>query len=475
VVASAWSRYVCKYALKCEVSGSLELDEAALTKLGLHNTSLLQGKLASAAFTSKPMGPGELALIATGEPLVVKSFTVKYVDCRPPEQRTLTFLHGSGVFINEVTRYGGRPRTPDLSGLTFPEYFAQYEVRSPKEGKPSDALRNHAPMVDQFGSNVWRLTERRMVRLTDHHPAHQAQAFFHRLLLERVPLQESEEEILPSDGSYFNECVRQGILAKAKDLHDVLEAYATFHMYDMHVVSNLREQLQATTDITLLAHSIGDVDLANLTAEEAEAHTEFMESLFADDSWDGDGEPLCNTLDMEEGHEGSIPIEAMEGMMGEVVQELGATSEGGPHPVQDTSHSSGNNQDYGPTPLPLSAMTAEEIALLKNVMTLGNDQMGAMRGIIEEINAAATATQDYQDPVVLFMSGGPGTGKTHALKHLLPFLKALGHRVLITATKQQQPRTSRHQKQTPWMQRLASHHGGYSPRFTQMAQLLTGF
>jgi hypothetical protein len=89
IYAAVWSRYVLKYALKCEPTGHLAFSRANLKRLGYDDESKHQILLASLLLSQQPLGPSEAALACLDIPIISADCDVKYVSSALPKQRTL--------------------------------------------------------------------------------------------------------------------------------------------------------------------------------------------------------------------------------------------------------------------------------------------------------------------------------------------------------------------------------------------------
>ncbi|WIA35958.1 hypothetical protein OEZ86_004336 [Tetradesmus obliquus] len=132
------------------------------------------------------------------------------------------------------------------------DYFAQHIVvgHDSNVQRPQGATTDHA-VKDQLTNSVYRCEKRRLVRLTDFHPVYQSEAFFYKHLLCSKPWH-SEEDMRPRNGSWFNECVRQGVVSSLADVDKAIDDYASSHMHDTVVTEQLRDLFKQKQDLSFL-------------------------------------------------------------------------------------------------------------------------------------------------------------------------------------------------------------------------------
>jgi hypothetical protein len=78
---------------------------------------------------------------------------------------------------------------------------------------------------------VYKLAEDRVVRFTDFSPQYQPNEFFFKVMVMHTPFH-TEDYLVATDGSYYNECVRRGVIRNTKDLETVLDDYCVYHMHE---------------------------------------------------------------------------------------------------------------------------------------------------------------------------------------------------------------------------------------------------
>ena len=131
VTNASWSFYLLKYAVKCEPAGSMNIDLANASVLGLSSLSEIQLKLVSSAILSRTISGSEAALSCLKIKTIHRSDSVTFIDSSPPEKRTSIYRKVSGICLHSTQVYAQRP--VNLSDLTFYDYFTMYEVvRTPK-------------------------------------------------------------------------------------------------------------------------------------------------------------------------------------------------------------------------------------------------------------------------------------------------------------------------------------------------------
>jgi hypothetical protein len=240
VTNCAWSKYVLKYACKADVASSLAIDPRTAEQLGIYTVSQQRIRFASAVVLSKAVSPSETACLAAGIPLINTSYNVAYVDVSPPAKRRAR-LSGSGLMsASHVTIYMSRP--PECRDLCFEQYFQQYVVVSHNSAVELPRAAQSCLGCDLLGNKVFKYPDGqdRLVRFTDFHHVHQSEAFFYKqLLFSRA--WGSKEQLLSHDGSWFNECVRQGVVTSMADIDAAIEAYGSFHMHETVLIEQLRD------------------------------------------------------------------------------------------------------------------------------------------------------------------------------------------------------------------------------------------
>lgn len=79
ITNDAWSLYMLKYSMKCEPAGSLHLNRATATQLGLGHLSDLQLKIVGALHLHRSISVAEAALTCSQFPIVSSSRAVDVV------------------------------------------------------------------------------------------------------------------------------------------------------------------------------------------------------------------------------------------------------------------------------------------------------------------------------------------------------------------------------------------------------------
>lgn len=178
ITSSSWSYYVLKYAVKCEPTGRLCLDVEAAKRLGIHGVSDAQLKVIAALTMSKPLSATTVAVTLLGIDTIIKSQGVSKVSSVPPALRIRFVSNCRQIYVPLVDKYCARPSA--LSELTFVDYFKYYQVEQrPLQSKPLIGR-------DGLGKFVYA-NPYKLVRFTDYHPAHHAEAYFYNALLQKIP------------------------------------------------------------------------------------------------------------------------------------------------------------------------------------------------------------------------------------------------------------------------------------------------
>eukprot|EP00959_Pyramimonas_sp_CCMP1952_P438743 9185541-Pyramimonas_sp.AAC.1 len=115
-----------------------------------------------------------------------------------------------------------------MATLTFVQFFKKYVLK-----KPSESLRTPTVGTTTFGYHIYAAPENHVVRFTDFHPSKQVEGYSYNVLLDHIPFK-SEHELISrtnSSGTYVQELFERGILASEDQLHNLADAYATYHLY----------------------------------------------------------------------------------------------------------------------------------------------------------------------------------------------------------------------------------------------------
>lgn len=86
---------------------------------------------------------------------------------------------------------------------------------------------------------MWRLEQARTIRRAIGHPKCPHMSFYYNLLLSHIPFRD-EQAVLPADGDYFVECVRQGIFTTTAELDRHIQAYAKYNLWTNAVLDKIR-------------------------------------------------------------------------------------------------------------------------------------------------------------------------------------------------------------------------------------------
>jgi hypothetical protein len=251
ITSSSWSYYVLKYAVKCEPAERLCLDVEAAKRLGIHGVSDSQLKVIAALTMSKPLSATTVALTMLGIDTIMKSQGVSKVSSAPPALRMRFISSCRQIYIPLVDKYCARPSC--LSNLTFVDYFKYYQIeRRPLQSKPligRDGLGNFVyANADQF----------KLVRSTDYHPAHHAEAYSYNVLMQKIPFRSVSELLSPvqtnPSQSYFVECVLKGIISEVDDLEAHVAEYASRQLWRF-------EQRQQIIDLILQNYPIDELPI----------------------------------------------------------------------------------------------------------------------------------------------------------------------------------------------------------------------
>jgi hypothetical protein len=149
-----------------------------------------------------------------------------------------------GVMLT-VRNYGPRPMHYSLLLSSQGSNTCCLSYKTYTYLRCSCALSYGMRVIVPYFSQVWlnRPDRPNLVRCTDSHPANQHMDFFYNLLFWNHRPMWCEREILPSDGNYLAECIRQGVLGSLQDLDDVLQQYLDYHIETKTELAMLKDQV----------------------------------------------------------------------------------------------------------------------------------------------------------------------------------------------------------------------------------------
>jgi len=110
--------------MKCEPHGKLNLNTKNAEQLGLLNASITQLQLVSNLIICKPVSPIETTFVCLEIPIVQKSWSVKYIDSKPPLFQTKLVTIFLKLGFHPIDIYIFIPTI--FENLTFMQYFKQY-------------------------------------------------------------------------------------------------------------------------------------------------------------------------------------------------------------------------------------------------------------------------------------------------------------------------------------------------------------
>jgi hypothetical protein len=220
--------YICKYALKMEVTGPLRFDHDAAVALGFDDLSKAHMDLISSMVQTMPVSATDAALHLLDIDLVTTDCKFRYMDSSPRDLRK-HFVNTFGrTAVHPVDLYCRRPEA--LEHLTFVEYFTAYRVV--KSGKDMKTFTLAGEDLD--GNKVSKEKDGWLVRFTDFNPHFQSEAFFYNVLLRHVAFRQENDLITAlenENGTFFTECRVRGVINNVEDLQEAIEGYTRFHLY----------------------------------------------------------------------------------------------------------------------------------------------------------------------------------------------------------------------------------------------------
>jgi hypothetical protein len=128
--------------------------------------------------------------------------------------------------------------------LQIPRYLRKYIIsKTVQKGKTlvaKDSLFNH----------LYERSPEDIVRFSDYHPRHSTEAFFYKLLLEKVAFRDEATLLSPhnTENSYFTECQLLRLIDDEQDLEEHVLDYCNRHMFSNDQIGQTMEHLLSTFD-----------------------------------------------------------------------------------------------------------------------------------------------------------------------------------------------------------------------------------
>ncbi|WPT15174.1 ATP-dependent DNA helicase PIF6, partial [Picochlorum sp. SENEW3] len=232
VTHSQLSFYVCKYTMKSEPTGKLEVNGEVERQLNMARIDPAVVKVVNAATQSQPVSHVEASLQCLGIP--VADMRMKhdgrwikcpflYIRTEPQEIRRTMLSCSNGVITPHMDYYENRPDLPEMEHITYPEYFRTYRVLKKR-------LQGEDLYVGQDKKNrfVYRHKCPQIVHFTNHPPTSLPEGFFYNLLLSTVSFR--MEGTLLTEGSYFKKCQALGMVDSDEDLERDVSLKLTQHL-----------------------------------------------------------------------------------------------------------------------------------------------------------------------------------------------------------------------------------------------------
>jgi hypothetical protein len=389
ITDTQWSYYVLKYASKIEPIAEMCFDQKVAESFGLYGLSDTELQVVTAALLTKPVSPAEATCIMSNIPIIHSDVSVTYVDIRPLTEKEVRVTQGTNFIHTFITPplmlYINRHKS--LYDRGFEAYFTHFEVR--KRSEPPCA-RGTFLHNDQLGNKVYQLHQERVVRFTEFCPQYVANEFFFKHMIMYEPFH-TEQYMLSKDGNYYNECIRRGILNSTRDLEKVLEAYCQYHMSEDSQFDILCRGL---TNRLGLEHLQMDIALACTCSPDHRSSCICQEAVFP--------------LPLADAKTGMDSLQNGSALASDL--------------IPDEDEDIHNVVDNVEAP-DASMLTADQKEVFDCIVSKA-----------KELKASACTVDDLEAPVIITVSGGPGTGKTTTSDKVIQQLIFEGFMVLVTAT-----------------------------------------
>jgi len=246
ITEAAWSRYVLKYATKCEPNGALNLNRKDGDAIGLQGLEECQLKMVAAFCTSRPVSASEAALHLMRVQLVDTDIAVRFISTAPfAYRKTFTTAYGSQPpKAAPVDVYVARPDT--LAHMTMYAYFRR-TVQRDRPYKHLPRRFTDAPLQrDLLGSYVYILKADEpdlYVRYDMYHPAYKMEAYCYNMLLQHVPFTSEAELLNGGRTSYIAQCHAMSLLSTEQHMEEALATYHSYHLYDTQEAAMLLQSM----------------------------------------------------------------------------------------------------------------------------------------------------------------------------------------------------------------------------------------
>ena len=324
------------------------------------------------------------------------------------------------------------------------------------KSKPNIAARDAVRQRDGLGQHVWKLAEERVTRGPNISPKSLCGGFYYNILLDNLSFRH-EHEVLPEDGDFFLECVRQGIFKTTDDLDKRLQAYNTYNMHSTATLDKLRGGVEESMDTVL--HALGAFDPEDADAHGPAAVLAGAEAMEQDEQQQQEQQDLYGGTDDDEAPDPGSEDE-LEAATPDTAQQQHLEAEqlnqqrlrAGMDPIQrmraamDAGHAITNPHQANPDTL---ARLKEE-AMKRCHPTISSpldveyddlsaEQQGTINAVLKALrdnNHHVSLGQGTSDskPIVIVIQGGPGTGKSAITRILVQLAVEAGHATLVTAT-----------------------------------------
>eukprot|EP00951_Prasinocladus_malaysianus_P000169 scaffold1283_cov18-Prasinocladus_malaysianus.AAC.1 len=295
VTSEEFSRYLLKYQMKVEPSGTLNLDEDASKALGIDDLTEIQRKTAAALLLSRPVCAQEAAMHILGHSMIERSrsLAVDFISTPPPNKRMHIFKHkaqtAGKVAAHAIDTYTARPDS--LDHVTFIDYQRCYTRL--KKAQCSD--QNHYIGMDDLGNHIYERTCPKLIRFTDYNPVTNPEGYFYNQLLQLIPFRH-ESELASEETSYY-ESYLQHVQNNTEHNcpNEAQEQKQPSHLQN-HILSYAQRHLYSSVDIDAL-HELAESNLQKQMANTT-SNNNHTESCYVTQPFENLAEPKAEQTDI---------------------------------------------------------------------------------------------------------------------------------------------------------------------------------
>jgi hypothetical protein len=264
------------------VAGTLKLDCDVEKALGITGLSDHQKALISAATLTKPVSISDAAWNLLGYEIVKKSVKVHYINTRPTARLTTCAwpmrggdqIRTSAASVPPSRIYEARPPVAELETMTIYEMFRKFEVKEKASIRGRERVGSsgkwhwyRVPADELYIASFW-----------DPYPANDPEGFFYTILLRNVPFRNESDLTLPGE-TYLDACrrlpardgVERAINSRAQLLKAIEEYWVLTHPTDCaeEICDKILDAMCLDDDLRVLGGPAADARAASAAAAAA--------------------------------------------------------------------------------------------------------------------------------------------------------------------------------------------------------------